>query len=188
MILPRVKDMVIGIDLDSTLVDTESLITKYRKKHNVENLEYDWKFTGYPEEFKKDIYEAFKSEAMNCLPVFKGVPELLKKLWEDNTIYIITARAECIRAGTLNFIEKDIKYKDGVFFVDVGESKKDIFKKLKLDMWIDDAPHDLLTAKGLGIYTVMISNESTPYNHYIREHTQWFDSFASIDFFGEEND
>ena len=53
-----------------------------------------------------------------------------------------------------------------VYFVEhKTDEKSDIFKKLDLDMWIDDNPKDIKNAVDLGINTYAIQSSVTRYNY-----------------------
>ena len=63
-----------------------------------------------------------------------------------------------------------------------GEKKEGVFKRLKLDMWVDDNPKDIVSAVKLGIKTIMISNEKTVYNHNLRKDVDWVEKIENIRF------
>jgi len=176
--------MIIGIDLDSTLVDTVGMIKDIFIKHQVAYTPaLDWHMTNYPEEIRKEIFDIFKNkpEIMRSIKPFPGVISLLDRMSEKNEIIIITSRVE---------IEENKRWIESMFpmvswvIVTNSENKKEHFINEKIDIWIDDAPHGIEDARSLGIPTIMISNSDTPYNHHMRRISFYIPNIMTLDFLG----
>jgi phosphoglycolate phosphatase-like HAD superfamily hydrolase len=94
-----------------------------------------------------------------------GAKQLLKDLKKAGfKIIVITARVNSLHRSTRNLVKKEFPEVDDVYFVDITETKKDLFKKLKISYWVDDAPHEIKNSLTLGIKSFMISNKNTNYN------------------------
>ena len=164
------KKRIIAFDLDDTLVKTDvvSLASKkfgYTKYSDL--TKRDWRFTSFPEDLRKEIFRMFSSSKYMCYlanPI-DGSQNLLKELKEAGfKLIIITARVKKLKRATKNLVKKYFPEIDDVYFVDIVETKKNLFKKLKIDYWVDDAPHEIKNALTLGIKSFMISNKNTNYN------------------------
>jgi FMN phosphatase YigB (HAD superfamily) len=176
---------MIGIDLDSTLVATENLIHGVAMKWSIFEKANTFKMDNYPKHVKDEILNEFCHPDIMCsFPPYPGVCKKLNEWGENHEIFIITARTECIREATKKYIFDLFQItEDKIYFVNFPESKLRIFVELNLDYWIDDKPEDLITAKDIGIKSVMISNENTQYNHQYRKFFPWYESVTLIDYF-----
>lgn len=164
------KTKIIGFDLDDTLVKTDIIrlaSEKFGYTKYSDLTKRDWRFTNFPEDLRKEIFRMYASpKYMSYLanPI-DGARELMKELKKQGfTIYIITARVSRLKRSSKNLVKKLFPEVDSVYFVDILETKKELFKKLKLDFWVDDAPHEIKNALTLGIKSFMISNKNTNYN------------------------
>lgn len=176
--------MIIGLDLDETLVDTSVVYKKAYKDCGMED-KYEpplgWSFPNYPENVRKRVYELFKDPVvMTNIPPFPGVPEKIKQLKEDNhTLVVITARHHDI--PTIPWVFEMFPEIDLVRVSGYTDSKVSLFKETGIQIWIDDAPHGIEQAKSLGIHTIMVSSEDTPYNHAMRALTPWIEKFTDLE-------
>lgn len=132
--------MVIGIDIDDTLVSSSESFDEVIKKYNVD---FKKKFKDiWTDEEKKFIFSNYLEETLVNAKLKDDAKEVLDYL--DSIGYkliIITARnnGHCknIEEFTIEFIKKEnIKISEFYF----GEFKKsDLAKKLNLDLMIDDS-------------------------------------------------
>lgn len=147
--------MVIGVDLDGTLVDYFGFLddtgVKYFKMNRVfrENPMCDG-FNVSREEYNTFWEEYIEKYAKNG-KCFRGAKEFLQKLHKNgHSIIIITARgnknwcgddvAEAEKTYTLEWLEnREIPY-DGIIFT---ENKGDTIKSLKIDMMFEDMPKNI---------------------------------------------
>ena len=58
---------------------------------------------------------------------------------------------------------------DEIHFTKLDKPKLSLLKKLKLDIWIDDSPSEVLRTAKAGIRTYMVTNEGTCYNWKLRD-------------------
>ena len=127
--------MKIGIDIDNTLCDTnliaEKIYAKQYKDMYLSDLD------------KKSQYNFIGTNADkifdNC-PLKKDAKRVINDLYKDNEIYFISARANrhvpLLEEKTVEYLKlHKIKYTDIYFGHD---SKIDMFKKLNLDIMLDD--------------------------------------------------
>ena len=164
------KKRIIAFDLDDTLITTDvvRLASKkfgYTKYSNL--TKRDWRFTSFPEDLRKEIFRMYSSPKYMCYMAdpIDGARNLLKELKAAGfKLIIITARVSRLKRATKNFVKKHFPEIDEVYFVDILETKKNLFKKLKIDYWVDDAPHEIKNSLTLGIKSFMISNKNTNYN------------------------
>ena len=134
--------MIIGIDVDDTLVDTTESFDEVLKKYNV-NFKKKFKDT-WTEEEKKFIFNNYLTESLKQAKFKPDVKEVLDYL--DNKGYelvIITARSDIYCKGIEEFTRELInkeKLKISEFYF--GEHKKsDLAKKIHLDLMIDDSDY-----------------------------------------------
>lgn len=162
---------VIGFDLDTTLVNSSLIESTARELgFNITRKDIqDWEFSTFPNPLKEEIINRFYSPYYMCDPNFvspvKGARQIINDLKKaKHKIVIITARTKNIRFRSKILINRLFPRFDKVVFVEFGESKNKIFKREKLNYWIDDNPKDCVSAVKLGIETYMICNEFTKYN------------------------
>ncbi|MBR6690439.1 MAG: hypothetical protein IKL65_03820 [Bacilli bacterium] len=131
--------MIIGIDIDDTLVNSSDSFDKVIKKYNVD-FKKSFRDT-WTEEEKNFIFANYLDETLKNAVIMEDAKEVINYL---NSIghkpVIITARnnGHCknIEEFTRGFIEKEGIKISGYYF---GEfEKSDIAKKINLDLMIDD--------------------------------------------------
>lgn len=164
--------MNIGFDLDNTLVrlNTVEVISK-EKDLNYTMLDCDdWHFSSFPSEFRKLLVKAWADPDHMCslAPINGSYEKILSLKDQGHKLYLITARMPEVRERTIEYIQCIFPniFTD-ILFVDYNGSKQDLMKQLKLDIWVDDAPHECHAAYYNGIKVFMISNMDTRYNWYI---------------------
>lgn len=166
--------MIIGIDLDNTLINhhiqaedlaAKNLGIKHYPKCN------DWNFSNFTEEHKIEIMRLFDDPffmGINCnVPVEGSQEKLYEWSMMGHKIIIITARNKPIRKETKHLVDEFFPIVKRIRFVDIQKSKRHIMLDEKIDVWIDDAPHGVETSCQLGIETYLIYNEET--KRYIPE-------------------
>lgn len=165
--------MNLCIDFDQTIVYNNLIASTskelgYFYKHSDVR---DWYFSTFPRDFRVELYKRFEQSKymVDNLTIINGVIDKLNQWKRDkHKIYIITARSEKIRKDTIKFASSNFNMIDKLYFVDIGESKENYWKKLKCDIWIDDNPNDIESACKLNIKTYCINNKYTKYNNYLK--------------------
>lgn len=134
--------MVIGIDVDDTLVSTSESFDNIVKKYNLNfNKKFKEKFTKNEWDF---ICKNYLEETLKSAKLKEDAKEVLNYLDSlGHKLVIITARnnkyCKNIKEFTIELLEKEnIKISEFYF----GKHKKsDIAKKLNLDLMIDDSEY-----------------------------------------------
>jgi len=177
------KQITIGFDLDSTLVQS-SVMRKVSLEFNIDLPEQsDWGFSEFSPEVRKRVFELFRDPSFMCgevTPIW-GAKTFLKDLKHLGfNLKMITARANEVKAGTIELVNKHFPQIESIHFVEPHETKKDLMIQNKLNFWVDDAPHEIQNAISLGISTLMISNDKTLYNWKMRTNPALLGVFASV--------
>ncbi len=180
--------MNIGIDLDTTLIKlphmelaSEELGVDFR-----ETDVYDWKFEkGFPESFRKRIFEMFSDPIVMCekvLPI-EGTQQKIKEWFNKGyNLNIITSRNDDLQFKTVEMINKLYPEISAIHFCPMNHSKNQILIDNKIDVFIDDGPHNIENAlKISGLNCILLSNKYTHYNWYLRELVSWKKSISEIE-------
>jgi phosphoglycolate phosphatase-like HAD superfamily hydrolase len=161
--------LTIGFDLDETLCDLQSQVNKLFNKYNLQPVSpIDWEFSNYSSELKKDVFKLFLDKDIMCsLKPFEKSIELINWLKnKDYKVVVVTARDKSLEIDTIQFVQK--LFDVDCYVTGVNESKISLLKKLNVDIWVDDSPK-IIEYQEAGLYCIMISNQSTLYNHYLRD-------------------
>jgi 5'(3')-deoxyribonucleotidase len=170
--------MIIGIDLDNTLVNLNDFwIRKVSKElgYNFTGKDHTrWSFDNYPQDFIKRTFELMVDPFfMGNLPIIDGAfGKLLEWKEAGHTLIVITSRCKELEEVTCNFIIREFSQINKTFVLGVDNDKEDILVKEKINVIVDDNPMCIKSAIKLGIkHIFMISNIDTGYNHpYIEEY------------------
>jgi 5'(3')-deoxyribonucleotidase len=169
--------MIIGCDLDSTLVDLSNVIcNKINKElgyHYKTADILDWYWECFPKDYRDRSNELYKDPIfMTSIPPFAGaIEKLIEWNKQGHKLYVLTARSTCIAKQTKEYVKSLFSTVDETFVVGNTEDKKDLMESLKLNFWIDDSPKGAKISLDLGISTYLISNEESPYNWKARSYT-----------------
>ena len=131
--------MVIGIDIDDTLVSSSESFDRLIKKYNI-NFSKKWNGEWTQEE-RDFIFGNYLEEVLFNAKIKKDAKKVLDNLTNKGyKLIIITARSNkyCkkIEEFTIEFIKKENLKISEIYF---GKSKKsDLAKELKIDLMIDD--------------------------------------------------
>lgn len=185
----------ISLDLDNTVFDLEPVY----KLGFVDYPQYKYKsptswavYECYPKEVADKILGYFRTIENYQTPLLdKRYPKLIQNWQHKHYIKIITSRrsnepdvyffgdiyrkkVSWVKLKTYEQIQKTGLYvpMDDIIQT-TTHSKIDAIKEKKVDLVIDDSPIVVEECLENGIDCVMISTKKTPYNHYLREKTQW---------------
>ena len=127
--------MRIGIGIDNTLCDTDLIAKKiYKEKNKGKDLSDLDKFSQY--KFIGDNSELI----FDYCPLIENAKRVINHLYEENEIYFISARANkhvaLLEERTIDYLKKNEINYTGIFFG--HDSKIDMYKKLNLDIMLDD--------------------------------------------------
>ena len=134
--------MIIGIDIDDTLVNTSQSFDNVIKKYNV-NFNKKFKDDWTKEEFEF-IFNHYLKEILLSAKLNEGAKEVIDYLNDKNyKLIVITARSNRYDASIPEETIKQLKSENiniTEFYFD-EEEKASLAKKLKLDLMIDDSHH-----------------------------------------------
>lgn len=137
------KDKIICIDLDNTIINTpRSIITLFNKLNPQKQYNYtdniDWKFRPLvkTDEELSNLFKLFDHEDFyKDVIVFPNAIEIINELAENNKVYIVSKHMETRIPITTKWINK-VMPKVEIRFVDNFEDKGKLFDKV--DYCIDD--------------------------------------------------
>lgn len=165
--------MKIGIDIDDTICSTNESLVKYQdifiKDKNISS-DILWNSNDFKVEFLnkylKDIYANAKVKD-NCIKV-------LNKLYENNELYIITARTTSFVNDIIEVIKDyldnyNIKV-DGIFIN--GKDKVDVCIKNNIDVMIDDSYYNYERLVSNGIDAILF-DDLNRYKNISRRIENW---------------
>lgn len=165
--------MLIGVDLDNTLYKDDAIEIASKELGYLYDSNYhtSWDLSFFPRELQERIKEIWRDPAhMGNLTPQEGVKETLKAMKDaGNSIVVVTARNPDLKECSETMIQRDFGgLIDKVYVVGLDQNKTPLLKKIGVELWIDDAPHQVLATHEAGIKTVMISNDATKYNWLVR--------------------
>lgn len=158
---------IVGLDLDYTLVKFEidfwdAAAKKLGIKKGCIPPPTRFGIDTYPRVIRDTMYKMFCDPFYMCNLI--KVPFLnyfIKWLCRrGNTVYIITARHHLVQTSTKKWLRNYIgsEYYNNVLFVPPHTSKKEMFKEINIDIWVDDNEKDVITAVEMGIETYHITD------------------------------
>lgn len=165
--------MIIGIDLDSTLIETHA-VAQAAKDLNLPITNKDtlhWNHLNFPPHFRQRTHEYFVNEKLMCddaVPIEGAQETITRWTQEGHTIVLITARGGVLEEATRRMVNRLFPEITDINFVPMDQSKIEVMYNKKIDVWIDDAPHGIKDSCRVGIPTIMISNNYTKYNWHVR--------------------
>lgn len=131
-----IKDKIICIDLDNTLINTPLSLVKLHNKLNPNNQyiytnNIDWKFRPIinSDEELSELFELFDNKDFygDTLVVYPDAIEVINRLSEDNKVYIVSKHMESRKPLTKAWISK-VMPKVEIVFVDNFEDKGKLFE------------------------------------------------------------
>lgn len=193
--------MNIGIDIDDTIVDTITPLTKYANIYNrkkfgatkdivengqVKSAHYLEEVFGWDEKIKDQFFCEYYKQILEECKIRKNASKILNKLKDaGNTINFITARypiepycnAKSITVETLK------KYKipcDNL--VMEAHKKADACKKLNIDVFIDDSYEQckFLQENGIKSYLITTKMNNKVKSENVERVTSWNDFYDKI--------
>ncbi len=171
--------MRIGFDLDEVLADNMPALVRFHNEmydtHLTKDDILDYNISSA---FGCDLDEAYRRvtefyyspHVRTILPLYNSV-EIITKLHKDHTMVIITARPECAKELSKQWIDT---YFPGVFdelyhvehhILSIEKiSKADACTQLGVSLFVDDAPHNALGCRHAGIDSLLFDQ---PWNRHV---------------------
>ena len=165
--------MKIGIDLDAVLFDISVIFKEANESLGIEYIPPDvWSMDCYTADVKMEIFRRLKDpEHVGNMPLTEPLIDLVEHFYnwkkEGHDLYIVSSRYRECHHITRTLCEYMFPMMDDIHLV--TESKKDKLIELDIDVHIDDGPHVVEECIQNEIPIIMISNEKTPYNYYLRD-------------------
>ena len=166
--------MNIGVDLDSTIIKMRAVeaASKALGYEFTDKNAILWNHPNFPDDLRETIFDLFNDPKIMCeeaWPIEGAQTRVQQWTKKGHNVILITARDLPIRDATVKMVNEHFPEITDINFVAQTESKTEVMKAKKLDLWIDDAPHGVIDSLALGIRTYLISNNYTKYNHSVVE-------------------
>lgn len=170
--------MIIGLDLDNCIFDTESLYkqafvnTEYRY-----TLPTSWKVVEcYPKQIADYLCKIFKSKAIYYTPLLnEKLPYTINHLKNYIDIKVLSARYnEDFNAQKASYDQLQ-RNRIHIPLEDIIITKKSKINDIisnRIDIMFDDSPHIIKECLDNKVRCIMISNDRTLYNHYLRKYVE----------------
>jgi phosphoglycolate phosphatase-like HAD superfamily hydrolase len=166
--------MIIGIDLDGTLIETNATILAAREL-GYEFSQKDvtrWDYKDFPEDMRAKVHEYFrhpKFMADDAVAIEGAQDKVRQWAAAGHTVILVTARVEEIREATIRMMERLFPEITDINFVDFNQSKVMVMQEKKMEAWVDDAPHGVTDSMDIGMPTYLVSNNYTKYNWHVKD-------------------
>ena len=130
-----IKDKIICIDLDNTIISTPESLVNLHNKINPNNKltlpnNINWDFSPMinTKEELSELFKLFDNEDFygDTLVVYSGAIEVINRLAEDNKVYIVSKHMESRKPLTTAWVNK-VMPKVEIIFVDDFEDKGKLF-------------------------------------------------------------
>jgi len=166
--------MLITIDLDDVLFNTRPLFKQAFKQVGQTYTKYNnWDLNlCYDPVVVEQLFKLFRDDIIYKMPLLDNkIPNILNNLMQrpDLEICFVTERLikqpektwqQLTNAGIKCSFEQ---------VYDREGKKSDILRELKTDLHFDDSPYVISGCLKKNVPIVMISNNATLYNHYLRD-------------------
>lgn len=181
------KKLIIAIDLDTVILDTNCIQRYAFAYHNIPYYDsVDWAQSNYPEEVRRTIDEMYKDK--NLMTKFLPFKEDLQAIndllvyWklEGHTLFCVTAREKLHSEKTAEYILSRLPHITSIKFTEGCKNKMEVFKDLKVDLVIDDSPVVVSDCIKNKIPVILISDDHTLYSHHLRDTTKTCKSILEI--------
>ena len=165
--------MNIGIDIDDTIANTNISIDTFAKEYTEKVLKRNFKINnldnvldpmwakylyGWTIEEDAKFWEDKYELTMQNATIKDGASRVINKLYKNNEIIIITARADNqkIRDLTVKWLEENNIHYHKIYMGHLD--KKRIIQKNKIDVFIDDNFKNCKEASNLGVRTLLMDS------------------------------
>ena len=164
--------MNIGYDVDGVVVEIVKPMVDFLERQNIVVPKYEDTFTPHLTRVWKcnegEVYRRiglfYESPAFKELSPVEGVADAFRNLFPPHTAHGITARPEAIKRITLDFFEKHFENYGEIYHLGqngdgslTGRTKGQVAKELGLDLFVEDAPHNVIDVASYGIPVLLVS-------------------------------
>jgi len=167
--------MKISFDLDDVIFDTqflfESAFKEYGKTFSYD-IYTDYSLKNFDSNITNRLFDLFKDNLLYTMPLLDNrLPSILNSLMKQPDLKILFVTQRLLKQPFKSFKQlrnagiqcsfKQVYDKNG--------KKSDILKQINPDYHFDDSPNVISGCLEKNIPIVMISNDKTRYNHYLRK-------------------
>ena len=177
--------MRISIDLDDVIFNT---IPLYKLAFNEVGRTFvkptNWDLTQcYDDIIIKKLFEFFVSDILYTMPLIdKKIPTILNGLMQnpDLQIFFVTQRvAKNPNKTYQQLLNAGIKCSFDQVFDKMGDKSDILHDEVKTDLHFDDSPYVINGCIKKNVPIVMISNNTTKYNHSLRDKVEHYKNLRS---------
>ncbi|MDR1071860.1 MAG: hypothetical protein LBL21_04425 [Rickettsiales bacterium] len=169
----------ISLDLDDTIFDMEPLFRMAFEDSGVPYLpRTEWNiYEIYPAKVCDRLTELFRSPHLYKNPLLsEKIPAEVRRVYNSNIfkVHYVTERYVKNPDMTLEQLS-NAKLPGGISDVyDMDMPKIQVLQQIGSALHFDDSPNIIRDCQMHLVRCVMISNDKTPYNHYLRGKVRWF--------------
>ena len=176
--------MTITFDLDHVIFNLDSLMAQAFKDSGKEYVRpTSWNmFESYPLPIANKIITLFSDDALYRTPLLdQGIPNILNNLMKrpDMRVLFVTERVLKQPLKTFKQLTNAGIKCDFSQVYDRYGAKSDILYEIHTDLHFDDSPMVVSGCLEKHIPIVMISNETTPYNHHLRNRVEHYENLRT---------
>ena len=171
--------MRISFDLDSVLFDITPLYKRACAEFGFTYhppFDYDI-YNAYPKNVATRLWELFSDDILYTTPIIsREYPVILNNLLKNSKYDVFFVTQRVLKQPKKSFMQlRNAGINCNLAQVyDNPTPKVDVLKQIKTDLHFDDSPHVVADCIRDGVNIAMISNETTPYNHHLRNRVNYY--------------
>lgn len=171
--------MRITFDLDNVIFNMKPLYNEAFLRAGRDYIKQtSWDIdTIYEEDVCRNLINLWASDYLYTMPVLdKKIPQILNNLMAQNNMEILFVTERLLKQPEKSFKQlrnAGIKCSFSQV-IDRPGLKSDILKELQPDIHFDDSPYVIKGCIKKSVPVVMISNNSTLYNHHLRDKVEYY--------------
>ena len=171
--------MKISFDLDSVIFDIEPLYIQANKEFGVEyKRNWNWDLDEcYPPQVVARLIELFKDDSLYTMPLIsQEYPVILNNLLRNpkyEVSFVTQRRLQQPEKSFAQLRNAGINCKFSQVY-DRKQPKVEVLKEIGTELHFDDGPHVVSDCLRESVNVAMISNDTTLYNHFLRDRVQHF--------------
>ena len=171
--------MRITIDLDNVIFNMTPLYKEAFRRAGQDYIKpISWDVdTIYDEKVCNNLIDLWSSDYLYTMPVLdKKIPQILNWLMTQSGTEVFFVTERLLKQPEKSFRQlRNAGIKCTSFqVVDKPGLKSDILKELQPDIHFDDSPYVIKGCIKKSVPVVMISNNSTLYNHHLRDKVEYY--------------
>ncbi len=173
--------MKITFDLDTVIFDLKPIYVEAFRRANEPYIKpTSWEIEKiYSPQVCDNLVQLWSDDFLYTMPVLDAkIPYILNGLMANpkHEVFFVTERRLKQPEKTFMQLRKAGIDCDFSQVFDQEGKKSDILLEIKPDVHFDDSPFVVQGCINKGVPIVMISNNATPYNHYLRSRVEYYKS------------